>query len=429
MHETYIPDWVKGNGKIDEVLFAQEFLANHRLQFTEGSFFTQEGRIDDPGILKKEIYEEISLYITCGAARRVDAILATIALEARKENLTLPETVIHVANGTYHLIDGFSPEKEICRHRLPVHFDDRWPEPQLWLSFLRELLEPEDIDTLQEYMGYCLTPQTNAQKMLLIVGSGGEGKSRIGVVMKALLGDNMVNGSIAKLELSPFARADLEHRLLMVDDDLRMEALPQTNHIKTIISADCPLDLERKGVQSYQGRIYARLMAFGNETLQSLYDHSHGFYRRQLILMAKPRDPSRPDDPYLGNKLTEERDAIFHWALQGLFRLMGNDFRFTISQRSRELMQRNVEKGNNVLSFLQSEGYFRFDSAGSASSRALYSRYREWCEDNALNPLSSRSFSQTLEMHPGLGLRYTTHVPIGNGKMARGYRGIRLCPL
>ena len=108
---------------------------------------------------------------------------------------------------------------------------------------------------------------------------------------------------------------------------------------------------------------------------------------------------------------------------------MGNDFRFTISQRSRELMQRNVEKGNNVLSFLQSEGYFRFDSAGSASSRALYSRYREWCEDNALNPLSSRSFSQTLEMHPGLGLRYTTHVPIGNGKMARGYRGIRLCPL
>lgn len=103
-------------------------------------------------------------------------------------------------------------------------------------------------------MGYCLIPTTKGQQMLFLVGKGGEGKSRVGLVMRALLGDNMNTGSIQKVEISPFARADLEHLLVMVDDDMKLEALPQTNHIKTIVTAELPLDLERKGKQSYHGR-------------------------------------------------------------------------------------------------------------------------------------------------------------------------------
>lgn len=42
------------------------------------------------------------------------------------------------------------------------------PAPELWLRFLSELLEPEDIPTLQEYLGYCLLPTTKGQKMLML---------------------------------------------------------------------------------------------------------------------------------------------------------------------------------------------------------------------------------------------------------------------
>ena len=41
-----------------------------------------------------------------------------------------------------------------------------------------------------------------------------------------------------------FARADLEHALLMVDDDMKTEGLPQTNYLKSIITAELPMDLE-----------------------------------------------------------------------------------------------------------------------------------------------------------------------------------------
>ncbi len=82
--------------------------------------------------------------------------------------------------------------------------------------------------------------------MMFLLGKGGEGKSRIGLVLKKLMGDAVSNGSIQKVETSRFARADLENRLLMVDDDLNMNALPKTNYIKSIMTAEAKMDVERK---------------------------------------------------------------------------------------------------------------------------------------------------------------------------------------
>ena len=189
--------------------------------------------------------------------------------------------------------EDLTDEKKFCRNRLPVTVNADGKRPVHWLKFVNDLLEPDDIPALQEYMGYCLVPTTKAQKMLLIIGNGGEGKSRIGVVMRYLLGNNMNNGSIPKLETNAFARADLEHKLLMVDDDMRLEHLPSTNNLKALITAEGPMDLEKKGVQSYQGVMYCRLMAFSNGYLRSTNDDSWGFFRRQLILMTKPRPEDR----------------------------------------------------------------------------------------------------------------------------------------
>ena len=94
----------------------------------------------------------------------------------------------------------------------------------------------------------------------------------------------------------------------MVDDDMRMENLPTTNNLKTLITAEGPMDLEKKGVQSYQGLMYCRLMAFSNGFLRSANDDSYGFFRRQLILMTKPRAKDRADDPFLSDKLRAEKE-------------------------------------------------------------------------------------------------------------------------
>ena len=56
---------------------------------------------------------------------------------------------------------------------------------------------------------------------------------------------------------------------------MRMEALRQTNYVKSIVTAQGKMDLERKGKQSYQGWMFARLLAFSNGDLQALYAVSY----------------------------------------------------------------------------------------------------------------------------------------------------------
>ena len=418
--------WFDGKA-INEVIFCEEFLRDYPMITVNGTFFTVNGIVNDENRLKKEIYDRIKPYVTSNIAKRVTNLLDVMRMECCAADLLLYQDRIHVANGTYHLDGTFSTEKDYCRNRLPVAYHPEAPQPVTWLHFLSQLLEPEDILTLQEFIGYCFIPSTKGQKMLMLTGKGGEGKSRIGVVLRALLGTNMKTGSVAKVETSNFARADLEHELLMLDDDMKLEALPQTNNIKAIITAELPMDLERKRQQSYQGDLYVRFIGLGNGVLQALHDRSVGFFRRQIILTTKEKDPNRKDDPYIAEKMTAEAEGIFLWALEGLHRLIANDFRFTLSQSALDNLNDAVSDGNNIIDFLASEGYIRFRADYEASFKNLYAVYKQWCDDNALNSLSQKSFGSFLKQNESrYNLEYTNKVNIGGGRFARGFVGIEL---
>jgi putative DNA primase/helicase len=421
-----MPEWYDGK-KVNEILFCQEFLAEHPMVCVKGSFFTAEHRITDERELKKLIYEDIKDYVSTGVAKKLDSLVEVLRSEAYMESLPAETDRIHVANGTLFLDGRFTEEMTFCRNRLSVRYDPDAPEPVRWKQFLKELLEPEDIPTLQEFMGYCLIPTTKAQKMLMLIGKGGEGKSRIGIVMRALFGDNMANGNLTKVETNRFARADLEHVLVMVDDDMKLEALPQTNYIKTIITAELPLDLEKKSQQSYQGDMYVRFLGFGNGSLKALYDRSDGFFRRQIILTARRRDKGRADDPYLSEKLTEEKEGIFLWCLDGLWRLIAQNYEFTISSRAKENMELAVTDGNNIVEFMDSEGYIRLKADYDVSTKDLYAVYRLWCEDNSLKPFARNSFSSYLkENSDTYNLEPTNNIYNDRHKRVRGFVGIEL---
>ncbi len=424
--EDYYPERRRG---IDEVAFCQELIYQFDLAWENGSYFNSQGRMDGDGLLRQLVYHRISGKYRSDLARRVDRLMRVLQLEASKREVPLEEDTIHLANGSWSLEKGFTEGLRLCRYRLPVGFYPNVSNPELWLEFLDQLLEPEDIPVLQEFMGYCLIPTNIAQKMLIIIGRGGEGKSRIGMVMQALLGDNMNNGSIYKLESNAFARADLEHKLLMVDDDINLAQLPSTHHMKTIITAESKVDLERKCVQSYQGTLYCRLMAFGNGGLHGKADGSYAFYRRQLILRAKEKRPDRVDDPYLGKRLCLEKEKILLWCLTGLQRLYENDFQFSRSRGVEQNRTRAMEEGNPIQSFLTSQGYLRFDRDGCVTSRQLYRVYRDWSEDNGFDTMPQNRFHVLLREQAALyGLRYDNNIPAGNGHRVRGYRGAEALP-
>lgn len=352
--------------------------------------------------------------------------MEVLKLEAQAADFPPEPDRIHVSNGTLLLDGSFNEGKsEIVRNRLPVAYRPDAPPPAAWLRFLEELLYPEDIPTLQEFIGYCLIPFNKGQRMMVIKGSGGESKSQIGAVLFAIFGTNMKDGSIGKISENRFARADLEHVLLCVDDDMRMEALRQTNYVKSIVTAQGKMDLERKGQQSYQGWMFARLLAFSNGDLQALYDRSDGFYRRQLVLTTREKPVDRADDPDLAEKLKRETEGILLWAFEGLRRLTTNGFRFTESDRIRANREAVKRDNNNIFDFMESEGYIRLKADASISSKDLYAVYQMWCEENALVPLKGRSFSDAMVANAArYRLEHCNNITNAAGRRVWGFMGV-----
>ena len=174
---NFTPAWFK-KGFFNESLFCDDFLSTHQLLYSNGAFFTPDGRMVDPMPLRCEIFEMMREYVGANLAKKVTNVVDVLKLAAQVEDFPPVTDRIALANGTLYLDGTFQEGKpEIVRNRLPVKYDPKAPQPTHWLRFLSDLLYPEDIPTVQEFIGYCLIPSNKGQRMMVIKGSGGEGKS------------------------------------------------------------------------------------------------------------------------------------------------------------------------------------------------------------------------------------------------------------
>jgi len=417
------PLWLSGN-KIHDIAFCVDFLLRFELRCINGTFFDMNGVVSDSKI-ENDIYEILKPFISSGITNKIKQLIATLRLEAYGTFPEIDINKIHLANGTLNTDGTFTTEKFYCTNRLNVDYNSSAATPNKFLSYINDLFIDEDIPTIQEWLGYLLIPCTKAQKMLMLIGNGGEGKSRLGILLKSIFGTGLSTGNLQSLETNRFARATLENAYVFIDDDMKMEALPQTNMLKTIVTAESEVEIERKNIQSYQTKIFTRIMAFGNGTLSSLYDKSDAFYRRQIIITTKLKPESRIDDPFLTEKMIAEREGIFLWAYEGLQRLVENNFRFTISERAKQNLIQSMEDNCNIITFLKASDWIDFIPNAFISTKDLYAHYVWWCEENCEKPMIQRTFSsfinQNLEKYH---LRIDTNGQSSLGRRARGYRGI-----
>lgn len=422
--ENEDPSWYDGK-KVDEVSYCEALLAEHEMRSINNRLYTMDGLVEDP-LMQARIAEDLKPYIRSYLDKAVDRMLKTLKLLCASEPIKPTSDRIHFHNGTYFLKSGFVPEREWTMNRLPVDYVADAPAPVRWEKFLSELMYEEDVVTLQEFLGYSMVVTNKGQSMLLIIGSGGEGKSRISAMMQDIFGANMNIGNISKLESDKFDLANQEGKLLFIDDDMKMEALSSTNTIKAIVTCDGMMGLERKNKQAYQGLMYVKLMLLGNGSLKSLHDKTQGFYRRQIIIQTKDKPADRVDDPYLKEKLEEEIPGIILWCLAGLHRLIDNNYKFTVSERSAQIKKELIGEDNNIVGFLASTGYIQFDPQARSTSAKLYEVYKKWCYDNAEKALAATTFTKYLHRNAKeLGITENKNIPFEGTKYARGFNGIK----
>ena len=306
-----LPDWMLDKTTVNELIFSRMFLEQHPLKCIKGVFYDSDVVVDE-NELGNEIYNILMKAVWFGLPKKVSNIIDSLRHYCYSEPLPPDLNYIHLNNGKLDLNGNFYPYKEFCLNRLNIDYDPTiWQGvyyPERFLQFLYELLYPEDIAALQEYLGYLLIPSTKGQKMMFLIGQGGEGKSRIAVVLNDMFGKNMITGNIHRIETDRFFRYNLKDRLLMVDDDMQMSALPSTGYLKNLVTAEIPIDVEAKGKQSEQALLYTRLLCFGNGNPKALYDRSKGFSRRMIILTTQTPPESRVIDPHIADKFLAEKN-------------------------------------------------------------------------------------------------------------------------
>lgn len=420
--------WLGEKERINEPLFCEELLKEKQLRYINGSFFSTLGAVDE-NELSAEVYKTISPYVTSNVSRHTENIMKALKLRCFGTEIVANSDDIHLLNGIVRTDGTFIPEIRFCAHRLNATFDPvAYAEgklPEQFLKFLDDMLDSEDIITLQEYLGYCLIPQTNAQKAMFIIGNGGEGKSCIGVVMQSIFGSSMVTGIFHSLVTNRFSRYKLLNKLVMVDDDVQMSAFSSTGTIKNLITSRIPVEVEAKGVQSMQAELYARFICFGNGSPKALYDKSDGFTRRLIIITTNPVPKNRVPNPNITDKFIAEKDLIFLWMLEGLKRLIANNFRFTISERTKRNLSDMAADNCNIAEFLADGEYVYFGEEYEVSSNQLYGGYCHWCSVNGLTQLKQDTFTGWLKNHSqNYNISYTTNIKKDN-KHIRGFKGIR----
>ena len=83
--EANQPIWFDGKS-INEALFCDDFLGRHKIIYTNGAFFTPDGRVTDELPLRGEIFEELKCCAVSNIPRKISNIVELMKLAALAED-------------------------------------------------------------------------------------------------------------------------------------------------------------------------------------------------------------------------------------------------------------------------------------------------------------------------------------------------------
>jgi len=279
---------------------------------------------------------------------------------------------------------------------LDFDYDRDAPPPERWLEFLRELWsdDPESVDLLQEWFGYCLTADTSQHKMLLAVGPPRSGKGTIGRVLARLVGAANVVGPTTSSLAGSFGLQPLIDKSLAIVSDARFGGDTVGTVVERLlcVSGEDTLTIDRKFLGAVSMKLPTRFMFLTNE-MPRLNDASAALARRFLILRLT-RSFYGQEDVRLTNHLLDELPGILLWAIDGWKRLHA---------RGHFVQPTSVEDAIRELEDLASPvGAFVRECCSQAPGlRAwvddLYHAWKAWCERDGRQVVSSKmSFGRDL---------------------------------
>ena len=424
--------WVDEKKKIlNENTFARMFCDINKCIFYNGVFYTKFGKETDD-TMEKCIWQSLeSAGIATNVAAKAKKLKDAIRLAAIPDNehkFKIDPNIIPFKNGIFNIakMEFVGGRSMTYPYRLPVELPVNMSSTPNFEKWLNDLFEPEDQNTIRQFLGYCLVPNTKAQKSLFLVGEGGAGKSVIGVILEEMLGDAMLSTSNTQDFLNDkFKLPELENKLVLYDDDLDSKALEGTGFYKKLITNNVKLTVDRKYGQPFSFTPQVKLVCCCNEMLTSTYDQTDGFYRRLLPIRIKPKAPDFKPDLLFYDKIRQEVPMITLWALIGLLGLQSRNWGLPESQRTKNYLAARRDLSNYYPLFMETVFDFNYPE-GRVLMNELDDLHEAWCRDNSFTATSfNRLKKWLLDNAEKYNITYQKAIRKDN-KVTTGYAGLKI---
>jgi P4 family phage/plasmid primase-like protien len=357
-------------------------------------------------------------------------------VEERDAFKKVTSKVIHCKNGVL-VLDCLPPELKTfhpdyrSRNASPFAFDPEAECPEFINGLLKPALDEEDIELLQLWAGSVLLGQNPAQRLMIIMGTPGGGKSTVVEIIEKVIGEQNVAQIRTEHLGKQFEMFKFLGKTLLTGKDVDPSFLNERHAsiIKALVGGDL-LDAEKKnGNEQFQLRGSFNVAITCNARLTVRLRGDVGAWERRILLLQydRPKPEKRIAD-YASKLIREEGSGILNWLISGALMYLAEveefgDIRLTPAQSER--VDRLLKESDSLRQFVET----RVVKAplDDHTGEELRTGYLDFCEE-----MGWRSFDLR-EVNAGMGdlmmqihkVRQR-HDRSRGGDAKRGFKGVRL---
>jgi len=341
----------------------------------------------------------IHSYKSTSGVKRVFDVLRNDPDLRKGEFFNTEPHLLGVGNGIVDLRTGKlnSPNRNLLvTQKSPINYDPK-AKAVRWRKFVQEVL-PKHHDYIQRVMGYCLTGETNLQKLWMFVGAGSNGKSTflenimevVGLDYSQKTPQNTILASARSSSASPEITRLKSKRLVVLSETDHEAKLNETN-VKQLTGNDTITARDL-----YSGYIQFKSVGkfvMATNHLPKVTSNGFAIWRRIEVIRFDSTF-NHKSDPMLASKLAKEQAGILTWLVEGAtwFYSKNKDL-----QTPLEILEwgNQYREEEDILSGFLSERV-EIANGNLVTAKTFYGEYRDWCASNEITALDINLFGRDL---------------------------------
>lgn len=383
-----------------ESVIVDELITKHNVIFvSDVGFYEWDSRvwsrIDDTQIKN---YADRLYGKRFSTAQRVAAVCNLLKARAVSNTVFDRNPVLTFQNGTLEIetgnFRGFSPD-DYCSIIMEYDYDPNAQCP-VWEHFIEDVTdyEPRRQENLQFIAGYVLVPDCRFQKVFLLTGAGGNGKSVYLETMQQLFGVKNTTHVEPSGLVKDFQRIRLKDSLWNIGADINSNfSNGEIREWILKISDGTAIQACYKSKDFIDFTPRSKLVFACNELptaeIVKGLDRRFQFISFPCQYVETP-DPDKPlqkqRDINIVQKLAAELPGIFNWVYAGYKLLMKVGY-FTDTPEQQDFLQQFKRVSDPVVVFCEDRNFH-----GTVSRDEIYDWYKGWCERTGHKPLSREKF-------------------------------------